>query len=126
MGKGVKIPINQKDKEWSGLLKVPDHIIISELRQKVGQLTSYIQELEGRLVSESSEVVHKRLLELQMENTSLRNSIKQLRRDLSKEKLDRRLAELKKENNTLRSKNGELVGKVVLLQEKLKVWEACI
>jgi type IV secretory pathway VirB4 component len=39
----------KKDKEWSGLLKIPSEIIISELRLTIGQQISYIQELEDKL-----------------------------------------------------------------------------
>jgi septal ring factor EnvC (AmiA/AmiB activator) len=38
-----------KDAEWSGLMKIPDEVLISELRIKVGQLESYIEELEEQL-----------------------------------------------------------------------------
>lgn len=38
-----------KDAEWSGLMKIPDEVVISELRVKVGQLESYIEELEEQV-----------------------------------------------------------------------------
>lgn len=38
-----------KDEEWSGLLKIPAEVVISELRVKVGQLESYIAELEDKI-----------------------------------------------------------------------------
>jgi hypothetical protein len=38
-----------KDKEWSGLMKVPDAEIIKQLRTKLGQANSYISELEEKL-----------------------------------------------------------------------------
>lgn len=122
-GKVYKVPVIQKDRDWSGLLKVPDQVIISELRQEVGRLTSYIQELEDKLTLRGPETLQKQLLELQSENTNLRNSLKQLGKNLSREQLDRKFAELKKENKSLRRQNGELIGKVVLLQEKLKLHE---
>jgi len=36
-----------KDKEWSGLLKVPDSEIIKLLRTELGKANAYIQELEN-------------------------------------------------------------------------------
>ena len=38
-----------KDQEWSGLMKIPDEIIISELRIEIGKLKSYIDELDYTL-----------------------------------------------------------------------------
>jgi phosphoribosylanthranilate isomerase len=38
-----------KDSEWSGLMKIPDEVLISQLRIKVGQLESYVQELEEQV-----------------------------------------------------------------------------
>jgi cell shape-determining protein MreC len=38
-----------KDAEWSGLMKIPDEVVISELRIKVGQLESYVEELEEQV-----------------------------------------------------------------------------
>jgi hypothetical protein len=38
-----------KDKEWSGLMKVPDYEIISRLRIKLGEANSYISELEDKI-----------------------------------------------------------------------------
>jgi hypothetical protein len=41
--------LNMKDQEWSGLMKIPDEIIISELRIEIGKLKSYIDELDYTL-----------------------------------------------------------------------------
>lgn len=38
-----------KDQEWSGLMKVPDYEVIKQLRIKIGQANSYINELEDKL-----------------------------------------------------------------------------
>lgn len=35
-----------KDREWSGLMKIPSDIVISELRQELGKLRSTIDELK--------------------------------------------------------------------------------
>jgi t-SNARE complex subunit (syntaxin) len=36
-----------KDKEWSGLLKVPDSEVVKLLRTELGKANAYIQELEN-------------------------------------------------------------------------------
>jgi hypothetical protein len=41
--------MSKKDHSWSGLDKVPDVVIIAELRKEIGQLQAYTQELEYRL-----------------------------------------------------------------------------
>lgn len=38
-----------KDKEWTGLLKIPSEEVIKELRIELGKANSYIKELEDRL-----------------------------------------------------------------------------
>ena len=38
-----------KSQEWSGLLKVPDNILLKDALVEIGKLTSYIQELEHKL-----------------------------------------------------------------------------
>lgn len=35
-----------KDREWSGLMKIPDYVIIKELRTEIGKLKSDIDELK--------------------------------------------------------------------------------
>ena len=37
------------NEEWTGLLKIPDHILLKESRLEVGKLKSYIEELEEEL-----------------------------------------------------------------------------
>lgn len=39
-----------KDKQWSGLMKVPAEEIIKELRLELGKANAYISELEFKLV----------------------------------------------------------------------------
>ena len=38
-----------KDKEWTGLLKIPSEEVIKELRIELGKANTYINELEHRL-----------------------------------------------------------------------------
>lgn len=40
-----------KDKEWTGLLKIPSEEVIKELRIELGKANAYINELEHRLNS---------------------------------------------------------------------------
>lgn len=35
-----------KDREWSGLMKIPNYVIIKELRTEIGKLKSEIDELK--------------------------------------------------------------------------------
>lgn len=35
-----------KDREWSGLMKIPDYVIIKELRTEIGKLKSEIDEFK--------------------------------------------------------------------------------
>jgi len=62
-----------KDAEWSGLMKIPDEVVISELRIKVGQLESYIEELEEQVKERALKTVKISKLEhLEMDNERLR------------------------------------------------------
>lgn len=68
-----------KDKEWSGLLKLPSEVIISELRVKLGQQEAYIAELEDRLKGQEIKAVKQSKLEhLEKENKRLDTIIKDL------------------------------------------------
>lgn len=46
-----------KDSEWSGLLKIPAEVVISELRVKLGQQASYITELEDKLKEREAKTI---------------------------------------------------------------------
>lgn len=43
------VTIHDKGKEWSGLMKVPDEIVIKQLRKDLGAANAYIEELEDRI-----------------------------------------------------------------------------
>ncbi len=82
-----------KDDEIYGLLKVPDEVIIKELRLQLGKATSYIQELEyenKRLKDESPE--EKKAIRKEKIFNEYRDKITQLQRII---------ARLKKENEQL-------------------------
>jgi hypothetical protein len=62
-----------KDSEWSGLMKIPDEVVISELRIKVGQLESYVEELEEQVKERALKTVKLSKLEhLERDNERLR------------------------------------------------------
>lgn len=66
-----------KDKEWSGLLKIPAEVVISELRVKLGQLEAYIAELEDKLKErEVKNVKQTKLDHLENENKRLSQKLK--------------------------------------------------
>ncbi len=52
-----------KDKEWSGLMKIPDEVVIRELRIRLGQQEAYIAELEDKLKEKESKAVKQTKLE---------------------------------------------------------------
>lgn len=58
-----------KDGEWSGLLKLPVEVIISQLRIELGQQASYISELEDKLKEQEGKNIKQSKLEhLEKEN----------------------------------------------------------
>lgn len=66
-----------KDNEWSGLLKIPAEIVISELRLKLGAQDSYISELEDKLKQrEPKDVKETKLLHLEKEVERLELKLK--------------------------------------------------
>lgn len=91
-----------KDKEWSGLLKIPNEVIIKELRIELGQINSIIDELKYEIVEfqninkslllngfkQASEIVR-----LQAEIEKLNSEIK--RQQKANTKLHRSLYKLK-------------------------------
>lgn len=46
-----------KDKEWSGLLKIPSEEVIKELRIELGKANAYIKELEDKINSLSGKEI---------------------------------------------------------------------
>lgn len=94
-----------KDKEWSGLLKLPSEVIISELRVKLGQQEAYIAELEDKLkVKELKDIKQSKLEHLEKENKRLDTIIKDLENRLgdygkSYRRLENDLLKLLKEKN---------------------------
>jgi chromosome segregation ATPase len=84
-----------KDNEWSGLLKIPAEIVISELRLKLGAQDSYISELEDKLKQrEPKDVKESKLLHLEKEVERLELKLKDA---------ESRLGDMGKRNRTLES-----------------------
>ena len=94
-----------KDSEWSGLLKLPAEVIISELRVKLGQQASYITELEDKLKErEKKEVKQSKLDHLEKENARLTQRLTDAHNRLSdvgqlSRRLEKQLLNLIKEQN---------------------------
>jgi uncharacterized coiled-coil protein SlyX len=66
-----------KDSEWSGLLKVPSEVVISELRIKLGQQNAYISELEDKVKAlEGRKIKETKLSHLETEVTRLTAKLK--------------------------------------------------
>lgn len=95
-----------KDSELFGLLKIPDEIVIKELRTEIGMLKSENDELKYRL----SLAINPEVDKLVNTINSLKGELRVLRnRDLVQEK--------QKEINSLRKINAELVYKLIDLKK---------
>ena len=84
-----------KDDEWSGLLKIPAEVVISELRIKLGAQDSYIGELEHKLKQrEAKDIKESKLLHLEKEVERLELKLKDA---------ESRLGDMGVKNRTLES-----------------------
>jgi hypothetical protein len=84
-----------KDEEWSGLLKIPAEVVISELRVKLGIQDSYIGELEHKLKQrEAKDIKESKLLHLEKEIQRL---------ELKLQDAESRLGDMGKKNRILES-----------------------
>lgn len=79
-----------KSQERSGLLKVPDEILLKDALVEIGKLTSYIQELEYKLKEKNTiPVIKGDLYSLLMSNRQLKlnyNNMKKMYQRLRDEK----------------------------------------
>jgi len=66
----------RKDQEIHGLSKIPDSVLISELRQEIGKLNSLVLELEEKLSKQATKKIKQATIE------SLENRIKNLNKEL--------------------------------------------
>jgi hypothetical protein len=84
-----------RDTEWSGLLKIPAEIVITELRVKLGAQDSYIAELEYKLKErEPKDVKESKLLHLEKDVERLELKLKEA---------ESRLGDMGKKNRILES-----------------------
>lgn len=87
-----------KDNEVHGLLKLPDEVVIKQLRQELGEQASYIDELEDRL---------KRYERIAPEG------LKEFKKDLVIQQNNAEIQALQKTVGTLRKDVDRLINKLV-------------
>lgn len=97
-----------KDLELFGLLKVPDEVVIKELRTEIGMLKSENDELKYRL-----------RLAINPEVDKLVNTINSLKGELRVLRNRNLIQEKQKEINSLRNINAELVHKLIDLKKRM-------
>lgn len=74
-----------KDKEWSGLLKIPDEVVIKDLRIQLGGLNSYIQELEDKIQNlKNIEIKLDYIKCIENKNNNLEKKLEQSRKECNK------------------------------------------
>lgn len=105
-----------KDEEVFGLLKVPDEVIIKELRIKLGIANATIDELSYELDLLKSSTVRDLVTKIK----SLKGTIKSLVSERKNDVYFKKYQEQKKECNRLMKANSELVGKLYQLKLKME------
>ena len=103
-----------KEDEIFDLMKLPDSVIIKELRIELGKANAMIQELEDTISSLNTSEDVLNIIK------GLKGTIKALIKERNENKFYLLYKELKTEYNRLRNQNGELIGQVFRLKEKLK------
>jgi len=94
-----------KDKEWSGLLKLPSEVIIKELRFQLGQSKSFITELEDKLnLLTAIDVKIQYVKSLENKISNLEKKLQQSRKECNKVvsqnlRLQKELFKIYKEND---------------------------
>jgi DNA repair ATPase RecN len=74
-----------KDREWSGLLKIPAEEVIKELRIKLGEANSFISELEDKLKEYTGrQVKEQRLISLEGRINNLEKQLEKSRKECNK------------------------------------------
>jgi hypothetical protein len=85
-----------KDDEWSGLLKIPDSILLKEYRIEIGKLKSYITELEESLNTKDNYKMYE-------------GNISQLKEKLYYKKLRKEISDLQIKNSKYKRENEKLI-----------------
>jgi septal ring factor EnvC (AmiA/AmiB activator) len=74
-----------KDREWSGLLKIPAEEVIKELRIKLGEANSFISELEDKLKEYTGrQVKEQRLISLEGRINNLEKQLEKSQKECNK------------------------------------------
>lgn len=74
-----------KDREWSGLLKIPAEEVIKELRIKLGEANSFISELEDKLKEYTGRRVKEQtLISLEGRINNLEKQLEKSRKECNK------------------------------------------
>lgn len=74
-----------KDREWTGLLKIPSEEVIKELRVKLGEANSYISELEDKLKDYTGRKVKEQtFISLEGRIKNLEKQLEQSRKECNK------------------------------------------
>lgn len=74
-----------KDREWSGLLKIPAEEVIKELRIKLGEANSFISELEDKLKEYTGrQVKEQTLISLEGRINNLEKQLEKSRKEFNK------------------------------------------
>lgn len=104
-----------KDDEHFGLLKIPDEIVIRELRVELGKANARIAELEYEL----NEVKSATVSDLCNQIKSLKGTIKTLVNERKQDSYYTLYKNQKKENDMLRQEISVHVGKIYQLKKSL-------
>jgi hypothetical protein len=73
-----------KDKEVHGLMKLPDEVVIAQLRLELGKSNAYISELEEKLSDNGYNIKKQTLLCLQGRIKNLEKSLEKSRKECNK------------------------------------------
>lgn len=112
-----------KDNEVHGLLKLPDEVVIKQLRQELGVQNSYIAELEDEITehkenikllsNQISEIIGLDLVELKQVKKQFNKELMLLNRQNEVAKKDKTIKELSTQIRILKDENDYLMVKSI-------------
>lgn len=112
-----------KDNEVHGLLKLPDEVVIKQLRQELGVQNSYIAELEDEITehkenikllsNQISEIMGLDLVELKQVKKQFNKELMLLNRQNEVAKKDKTIKELSTQIRILKDENDYLMVKSI-------------